>query len=104
MLQRVETEVGHVGGFGMTEDPEDAAFVLEFVSHLFLTRGGPAPPPAAARSRSRRSFGTAIRLVDVRSAGRGGSGDTPDEVLLQRRAPHTLRLVDGHLHRCLPGH
>ena len=31
MLERVESEVRHVGGFGVTEDPEDAAFVLEFI-------------------------------------------------------------------------
>ena len=28
MLQRVEPEVGEVGGFGMTEDAEDPAFFL----------------------------------------------------------------------------
>src|SRR5215831_1725525 len=33
MLKRIETEIGHVGRFGMTEDAEDAAFVLEFVEH-----------------------------------------------------------------------
>ena len=34
VLQRVEPEVGHVGRFGMAEDAEDAALVLEFVQHV----------------------------------------------------------------------
>jgi hypothetical protein len=34
VLQRVESEVGHVGGFGMPEDAEHAAFVLEGVEFL----------------------------------------------------------------------
>ena len=40
MLQRVQAEVGHVGGFGMTEDAEDAALVFELVQHAgsILTR------------------------------------------------------------------
>ena len=33
VLQRVEAEVGHVGRFGMAEDAEDAALVLEFIEH-----------------------------------------------------------------------
>ena len=46
MLQRVQTEVGHVGGFGMTEDAEDAAFVLELVHGQFVTRRDSGDPPA----------------------------------------------------------
>ena len=34
MLQRVETEIRHVGGLGVAEDAEDAAFVLELVEHV----------------------------------------------------------------------
>ena len=34
MLQRVQPEVGHVGRFGMAEDAEDAALVLELVEHV----------------------------------------------------------------------
>ena len=33
MLKRIEAQVGHVRRFGMTEDAEDAALVLEFVQH-----------------------------------------------------------------------
>ena len=33
MLQRVEAEVGQVGGLGMPEDAEDAALVFELVQH-----------------------------------------------------------------------
>ena len=38
VLQRVQPEVGHVGGFGVAEDPEDAALVLEFVQHRRFPR------------------------------------------------------------------
>ncbi len=31
MLQRIETQVRHVGRFGMPEDAKDTAFFLEFV-------------------------------------------------------------------------
>jgi hypothetical protein len=31
MLERVETEVGEVGGFGMSEDAEDTTFVVEVI-------------------------------------------------------------------------
>jgi len=37
MLQGIEPEIGHVGGFGMAEDAEDAALVSEFVEH-YATR------------------------------------------------------------------
>ena len=40
VLERVEAEVGEVGGLGMSEDAEDAALVFEFVH--------PSPPAAAA--------------------------------------------------------
>src|SRR4029453_18808363 len=33
MLERIETQVGHVCRFGLTEDPEDTAFVFEFIKH-----------------------------------------------------------------------
>jgi hypothetical protein len=33
MLERIEPEVCHVGRFGMSEDAENAAFVLEFIEH-----------------------------------------------------------------------
>ena len=33
MLQRVQAEVGEVRRLGMPEDPEDAAFVFEFIEH-----------------------------------------------------------------------
>src|SRR5204863_6188119 len=38
VLQGVEPEVCHVRRFGMTEDAEHPAFVLEFVQHLQATR------------------------------------------------------------------
>ena len=31
MLERIEAEVGEVGGFGMAEDAEDATFVVEVI-------------------------------------------------------------------------
>jgi hypothetical protein len=31
MLERVETEIGEIGGFGMAEDAKDAAFVVEVI-------------------------------------------------------------------------
>jgi hypothetical protein len=31
MLQRIEAEIGEVGGFGMTEDAEDTALVVEVI-------------------------------------------------------------------------
>ena len=37
MLQRVEAEVGQVRRFGVAEDAEDAALVVEFVEHVRLT-------------------------------------------------------------------
>src|SRR5262245_56189079 len=40
VLQRVETEIGHVGGFGMAENAEDAAFFPELV-HGSLCDGAP---------------------------------------------------------------
>jgi hypothetical protein len=33
VLQSVEAKVGQVGSFFMTEDTEDAAFVVEFIVH-----------------------------------------------------------------------
>jgi hypothetical protein len=36
MLQGVQTEIRHVGRFGVTEDAEDAAFLFELVGHCFL--------------------------------------------------------------------
>src|SRR6185436_5224241 len=33
VLQRVQAEVGEVGRFGVAEDAEDAAFVLELIEH-----------------------------------------------------------------------
>ena len=40
MLQRVQTEVGEVGSFGMTEDAEDAAFLFQLVVGPDLARRG----------------------------------------------------------------
>ena len=34
MLQRVEAEIGQVGGFGMAEDAEDAALVFKLIQLL----------------------------------------------------------------------
>ena len=48
MLQRVEAEVGQVGGLGVAEDAEDAAFVFEFVEHLLCSH---APRGTSAISR-----------------------------------------------------
>ena len=31
MLQRVEAEIGELGGFGMAEDAEDAAVIVEMI-------------------------------------------------------------------------
>ena len=43
MLQRVEAEVGQVGGFGMAEDAKDAALVLELIHwHSWLRRCAPS--------------------------------------------------------------
>ena len=36
MLQRVETEVGHVRGFGVAEDAEDAALFVELVDIMLM--------------------------------------------------------------------
>ena len=33
VLQRVQAEIRHIGGFGMTEDAKDPAFVFELVQH-----------------------------------------------------------------------
>ena len=33
VLQRVQSEIRHVGRLGMSEDAEDAALVLEFIEH-----------------------------------------------------------------------
>ena len=38
MLESVETEVGHVGRFGMAEDAEDAALVFELIQHASLSK------------------------------------------------------------------
>ena len=35
MLQRVQTEVRHVGGLEVAEDAEDTALVLELIEHVF---------------------------------------------------------------------
>ncbi len=35
MLERIQPEIGEVGGLGITENSEDAAFVLEFIEHEF---------------------------------------------------------------------
>jgi hypothetical protein len=36
MLQGIKTEIGKIGCFGMTEDAEDAAFIVELVKHAIL--------------------------------------------------------------------
>ena len=33
VLQRVQTEIGHVRGLVVSEDPEDAALILELIQH-----------------------------------------------------------------------
>jgi hypothetical protein len=33
MLKGIQAEVRHVGRLGVTEDPEDAALVFEFIEH-----------------------------------------------------------------------
>ena len=38
MLERIQPEIGEVGGLGIAEDAEDAAFVLEFIQHAELSR------------------------------------------------------------------
>ena len=38
MLQRVQPQVRHVGGFGMSEDAEDTTLVFEFIQHVQATR------------------------------------------------------------------
>jgi hypothetical protein len=35
MLERVQPEVGQIGGLGISENSEDAAFVPEFIQHVF---------------------------------------------------------------------
>ena len=35
MLQRVEAEIGEVGGFGMAENAEDTTLVVEVIVELF---------------------------------------------------------------------
>ena len=49
MLQRVQTQVGQVGSFGVAEDAKHAALVLKLVQHR---RGRPAPFIAFAPFRS----------------------------------------------------
>src|SRR5947207_2233587 len=51
VLKRVQAEVGHVGRFGMAEDAEDAAFVLELV-HCSLCARDPAPAHLSPLARS----------------------------------------------------
>jgi hypothetical protein len=36
MLQGVEPEIGHIRGFRVTENPENAAFFVKFVKHKSL--------------------------------------------------------------------
>ena len=56
MLKRVEPEVGQVGGFGMAEDAEHAAFFLEFVV-------GPHAHVCASRPCGRVGFGCSDFLL-----------------------------------------
>src|SRR5262245_40535698 len=75
VLERVETEIGDVGGLGMVPDPEEPALVVELVvtpcgaqnRSSTRVRRGPAPRPrscstpcaaAPARRRSSRSTAT----------------------------------------------
>ena len=71
VLQRVQTEVGHVRRFGMTEDAEDAALVLEFV-HGTSPRPRPVPGDTLQKYRSiavdHTRFGVAHRHVDRQPA------------------------------------
>ncbi len=109
VLERVEAEVREVGGLGMTEDPEDAALVLELVEHgccaasalpatgtaFYAARLSPCrakcrrcavtislPPRPAAQSSAGRPA-TAIRIA--RAAGRA------DQPLPARRLGRQLQ-------------
>ena len=86
VLQRVQAEVGEVRGLGMTEDPEDAALVLELVEHRTGPRDvsvyGLTQSPALRskyRSIARRpdAFGVGQRLVDHDA---GPPTDDPDPI------------------------
>src|SRR5690349_17390613 len=44
MLQRVQSEIAHLGGFGMAVDGYYAAFVVEVVQVLSIQHTIPAPP------------------------------------------------------------
>ena len=56
MLQRIQAQIGEVGGFGMAVDGEDAAFLVEFVERqrLFdVSRVGVKHRPVSATPRER---------------------------------------------------
>src|SRR5262245_9440916 len=57
VLQRVESEIRHVRGFGVAKDPEDAAFVVELVKHVQATRFSKYRCSAEAHTRSAMSTG-----------------------------------------------
>ena len=64
VLQRVQAEVGHVGRFGVAEDAEDAALVLEFVEHVRPILLSEIP----IDRRRPRSLGVVDRHVDRHAA------------------------------------
>src|SRR5471032_858888 len=73
MLQRVEAKVREVRGLGVTEDPEDAAFVLELVHHEGLRPLVSVRRHAIARAGSKcRS----MAVVQICSASLAGASST----------------------------
>ena len=87
MLQRVEAEIRQVGGFGMAEDAEDAAFVFELVDIVFgpgdvSRQTGPLAFYAFDRRRPRAAPASAhARLVD-----RGQSPAPATRIRIRRRS------------------
>src|SRR6185295_5573633 len=63
MLQSIEAQVRHVRGFGVTEDTEDAALVVEFIEHVFqATRFAKYCSIAVVHARSASSTGRSIAI------------------------------------------
>ncbi len=68
VLQRVKAEVGHVGGFGVAEDAEDAAFVAEVVVLQELASRPWRGPGAPRRMRMRTTRHPGHRIEDDEAA------------------------------------
>ena len=99
MLKRIETKIGEIGGFFMTEDAEDGTLIVKFIGRengqrLFISIMLSNPPISAwlsARSREKAQWSCNTSHRSYRSASKPRSGDL--STAITRRSPATVPIL-----------